>query len=464
MKSDDSNLMQAGTQESVDQLNASFYGQFPFPWRPMKFNYLLDPDFQTLMLNQNLGDWQHRRLTPRMKIWVAGCGTNQAVITALNFPQASVVGSDLSKESLELGESTAQELGVKNLELRCESINHAPYTEEFDYIICTGVIHHNADPAATLEKLSAALKHGGVMELMVYNRYERLPTTAFQKAIRLLSGKPQTVDYEADLLRAKKIASEVKLKNFATLTQSSIDSYPDCLLADLLIQPVENSYTVESFEALGARCNLEMLYPCYDMFDKDMKTISWNMTFTDAELQRTYDALPDIERWQVTNHLLFERSPQLWFYFQRKDSDRRRKDEKQICEEFLQTRFVRTSALERSFIRQSDGHYKPSERNFSYPVSAPERSLHKLLELVDGQRTMGEIFEAVGMEKSFQQVNYARLQLSTTAFSYLKAVAGGEARDHAEGVEQVRRKMEESKLKKFRTIQPKAVLLTPDGD
>jgi 2-polyprenyl-3-methyl-5-hydroxy-6-metoxy-1,4-benzoquinol methylase len=462
MNSDDNSVVQGQSQDSVDQANARFYGRFPFPWRPMKFDRLVDPQFQTIMLNQNLGDWSHQTLSGRLKIWVAGCGTNQALITALNFPEAQVIGSDLSKESLELGTSTARELGLKNLELRCESINQVPYADEFDYVICTGVIHHNANPEITLAKLAQALKPGGVMELMVYNRYERLPTTAFQKAIRLLGGESNPVDYEADLTRAKRIASEVRLTNFGNVTEANVDELPDCLLADLLIQPVENSYTVESLEDLAGRCNLALLYPCYDMFDKG--TISWSMSFTDPELQSSYDGLSDAKRWQVTNHLLFERSPQLWFTFQRKDSPHRRKDEKEICDSFLKTRFKLAATTQRSFIRQSDELYKPSDRQLPYPLAPPPRSLQQVVQLVDGKRTMGEIFSEAGMKDSFQNVNHARLRLTTTAFPYLRAVSEVEVKNREDTDEQTRLKIEESKLNKFRTIQPRAVTVAQKSE
>lgn len=459
MKSNNSELVLTQAQDTVDQLNASFYGQFPYPWRPAKFERLHEPNFQTMMLNQNVGDWSHRTFSGRLKIWVAGCGTNQAVITALNFPEAEVIGSDLSAPSLELGANTARELGVKNLELRRESINHVTYKEEFDYIICTGVIHHNANPEFTLEKLNGALKRSGVLELMVYNRYERLPTTAFQKATRLLGADSAQGDYKADLLRAKLIMSEIKLSGFFDLSQSGMENYPDCLLADLLIQPVENSYTVESFEDLAARCNLEMLYPCSDMFDKDAQSTSWNMMFKNPELQSVYDGLPDTKRWQVTNHLRFDRAPQLWFYFQRADSGRRRKDEKQICQEFLQTCFTRAATIQHSYIRQSDDRYQLSARNLPYPLSAPARPLQQLIELIDGRRTMGEIFSATGMDTSFRQVNHVRLQLCTTAFPYLKAVGEAKRQEPLADEAQIRRKREESTLEKFRTIRPKVVHL-----
>src|SRR6185503_12679728 len=122
------------------------------------------------------------------KIWIAGCGTNQAVITALRFPAATIVASDLSVTSLQTSAGTAKQLGIANVEFRNESINKASYREEFDYVICTGVIHHNAEPKTSLDRLVEALKPAGVLELMVYNRYHRITTTAFQKAIRILGG------------------------------------------------------------------------------------------------------------------------------------------------------------------------------------------------------------------------------------------------------------------------------------
>jgi SAM-dependent methyltransferase len=452
MKSDDGNVVLAESPEVVDQLNAHFYGQFPFPWRPMKLDRLVDSQFQTRMFNQNLGDWTHQTLPARPKIWVAGCGTNQAVITALNFPDAQVIGSDLSKASLELGATTALELGVKNLELRNESINQVSYAEEFDYILCTGVIMINADPAETLRHLVAALKPSGIMELMVYNRYERLPTSAFQKAVRVL-GEYSGSHFDLDLARAKKIAGDVKLKHFA-LHRDSVDDYPDCVLADTLIVPVENSYTVESFEDLAVSCGLEMLVPGCDMYDNPTTTDAWNLSFSNPGLRAEYDSLSDTHRWQVTNHLLFERSPQLWFYFQRQDSGRPRKNEKQICEEFLETRFQKTSTTQRSFIRQADGHYRLSPILFPYPVSQPKETVRAIASTADGQLTMREIFEQFEIETSFRNVNHARLLLTTSSCPHLTAVQNAGQKNFND---EEKEKLEKSNFTKFKTIKARKI-------
>jgi 2-polyprenyl-3-methyl-5-hydroxy-6-metoxy-1,4-benzoquinol methylase len=95
----------------------------------------------------------------------------------------------------------SRNLKISNLELRQESLNDIEYKHKFDYIICTGVIHHNASPETALNTLAKALKPTGILELMVYNRYHRIETTAFQKAIRILAGNREALALEPALLR-----------------------------------------------------------------------------------------------------------------------------------------------------------------------------------------------------------------------------------------------------------------------
>ena len=184
------------------------------------------------------------------RVWVAGCGTNQAVITALRFPRATVVGSDLSAHSLDITAQNAKRLGITNLQLRQESINESSYADEFDYIICTGVIHHNADPGFTLGKLAGALKRDGVLELMVYNRYHSMATVPFQKSVQILAGGTGQPDLDTQVQLARALVAEFKLDNLSAgaLSVSSVSEISDSQFADLLVQPVWRSYTVESLE------------------------------------------------------------------------------------------------------------------------------------------------------------------------------------------------------------------------
>ena len=417
---DDENLVLADSITSVDELNAEFYGKFPYPWQAVKFDYLQDQDFETTMLNQDVGAWNHDRIPSEPRIWIAGCGTNQAVFTALRFPKARVVGSDVSPMSLEISAESAKQLGISNLELRQESINQVTYREEFDYIISTGVIHHNADPQATLARISAALKPDGVLELMVYNRFHWTVPAAFQKAIRLLGSGRSDVNFDSELVIAKAIIGELPQDTLIGIVSDYRDR-SDAMLADELLQPVLHSYTVESLADMVASCDLEIMLPCLNQFDKAEQKYSWNIEFQDPNLKEIYESLPDLSRWQVTNLLLRERSPQLWFYIQRKDSTHKRKSEKEISEEFLHTVFARATTTQSSYLRKSDGSYRLLPKSISFPVMPENTSAKKIVDAVDGRRTMKEIFEALGRDITLS-VSQARVMLATPAFPYLKSV------------------------------------------
>jgi SAM-dependent methyltransferase len=423
--SDDGNLIFAESSEAVDALNSKFYGRFQYPWAPMAFDSLTDPQFETVMLNQTIGSWRKPFVIPQYpKIWVAGCGTNQAVFTALRFPKAVVLGSDLSITSLETSARTAKQLGISNLELRQESINQTNYREEFDYVISTGVIHHNAEPKTALAALAAAVKPTGILELMVYNRYHRVNTTAFQKAVRILCGSTLGPDFESELRLARKTINGLKSQNSMAQFLGRYKETTEAELADALLQPVEHSFTVESLEALADGCGLETVAPCINQYDKANQTFSWNLEFADADLQNLYDSLPDSQRRQVSNHLLLEKSPMLWFYFQRSGQGRAVKSELQLCEEFLAQRFVKSSTTKRVFLKKENGDYVQGQRLLPYPGLPADALCSKIIAQVAAQpsATMRAVFEQLEIETGFTAVNKLRLSLTTNAFPFLKTV------------------------------------------
>lgn len=462
IKSDDDNLMLVDSIESVDQLNSEFYGRFPYPWRAVKFDYVQDPYFQTDMLNQEIGGWQHDLVPRQPKIWIAGCGTNQAIFTALRFPMANVLGSDISEASLEASAAAAKAFGLSHLKLKRESINQITYQEEFDYIICTGVVHHNADPQATLKKIAAALKPGGILELMVYNRFHWTVPAAFQKALRILCDGQ--VDFEKELTIAKEIVNELPPETSIGIISNYRES-SDAMLADELLQPVLHSYTVESLSEMAANSNLEIMLPCLNQFDQAEQKISWNMEFVNPALRPIYDALPDERRWQVTNLLLRERSPQLWFYLQRKDSGRERKSEKQVCNEFLETIFVKAETMQTGYLQKQDGSYRLLPNAIKFPAVPPDASVRKILAEVNGIDPMRQIFERLGIETTFHATNQARLLLTTAAFPYLRSMAGAATdrevmiRTGAAPSDNDRKERAEKKLRKFKSLKPMTVSL-----
>ncbi len=419
--SDEHNLVWAEGQARVDQINAEFYATFPYPWSPMRFERVSDRALYRQMLHQDLGDWEGRTLPAQGgRIWVAGCGTNQAVITALRFPDATIVGSDLSSTSLELAARNARDLGIENLELRQESINDVAYADEFDLILCTGVIHHNADPALPLARLARALRPTGVLELMVYNRFHSVLNTAFQKAIRILGGEGSTPDFRRDLAVARGVVASLPPGSLMEVFTRRFKMTSESDLADMLIQPVWRSYTVESLGELCAGCGVELVTPCMNAFDAS-RGVGWNLELTDPEAARSYGALSDRRRWQVINLLLAEQSPMLWFYVQRTDSPRQIKDEARLCEEFLDRRFVRIDAERSIHARDSAGRYA-AERSTHGPWPVPPDPVaRKVVEAADGRETMRAIVDRLEIPGS--RVNALRVGTASAGLPHLRAVS-----------------------------------------
>jgi len=420
--SDEENLYLVGDASTVDAINAEFYGHFPYPWRPTNFLYPSHGAMASAMLGQNLGDWDGTLIPKRPKIWVAGCGTNQAVHTALHFPLATIVGSDLSKPSLDLCASTLRSMGLRNAELRNESLNTVPYDGAFDIIVCTGVIHHNSDPQATLWKLARALKPGGVMELMVYNRFHRVMNAAVQKAVRLLTGGTFDGGWEAQMRLLNHVIGALPNESDAAKHVAQFQGQPDARIADSLLQPVEHSYTVESLNELVRACGLEIVTYHVSEWDKADDRVFWNMRWADRDLQARYDALPDLTRWQISNLLMAEQSPMLWFYLQRADSGRPIKSEPQIVDEFLHRRFRRTESTQRCYILQDNGEYRLSAKQVPYAGMPASGLYRQLLDLSDGRLTIREVFERSGATPDFENASRARVSLATSAFPFLRAV------------------------------------------
>jgi SAM-dependent methyltransferase len=385
---------------------------------------IVDLDCGGVFLNQELGDWTHSRIPRAPRVWVAGCGTNQALLTALRFPDGDVFGSDISTESLAICRETASQLGIKNLRLEEQSLNAADFSDEFDYIICTGVIHHNADPRISLAKLAAALKPSGILETMVYNYYHRILPTAYQKAIRWLCRSAGANDLDFELRLTKELIDRFPLENSMGDFLAELRHEPEVMIADLLLQPIEHTYTIESWGTLLDHAGLEYWLPCMNQFDRVAGNLSWDIEFTNQELARHYDSLPDVERWQIANLLLVESSPMIWFYTQRKDASFKRKSETEVCNDFLSTRFRKYQTTARNYVNE-DGRYRILANPIPHP--SPPKPVHetarRIFEAVNPEKTIGEVLEELQVEPSFHLLNQIRMQLTTALFPYLRAVS-----------------------------------------
>src|SRR5262249_46246215 len=135
--------------------------------------------------------WPSKPYRGDFSILVAGCGTSQAARHALRWPAAQVTGVDVSATSVRFSEALKRKHALHNLQVQQLPIERArELGTSFDQIVCTGVLHHLADPDAGLAALCDVLKPDGVMHLMVYAPYGRTGIYMLQEFCRRLGIGP----------------------------------------------------------------------------------------------------------------------------------------------------------------------------------------------------------------------------------------------------------------------------------
>lgn len=219
-----------------------FYTNHPFP-PPLEnldraLEYYKDenvrrPEFHLL--------WPNRAYREDLDVLIAGCGTWQAAKYALGHPAARVVAIDVSATSLEHTERLKQKHNLTNLDVRELPIENAnDLGQSFDHIICTGVLHHLADPDAGLRALRSVLQRDGAMYLMVYAPYGRAGVYMMQEYCRKL-GVGTSADEISDLISVLKTLPQ---HHPMLSAQGGAREFNADALADALLNPRERAYSV----------------------------------------------------------------------------------------------------------------------------------------------------------------------------------------------------------------------------
>jgi SAM-dependent methyltransferase len=228
-----------------------FYERYPYP-RPIdsleKYRRL-GQDRQKRRVDYHLF-WPVRPYREDQSILIAGCGTSQAAKHALRWPAAQITGIDFSATSVRCTEELKRKYNLNNLQVRQLPIDRVNDLEmSFDQIICTGVLHHLADPDAGLRALRSVLKPDGAMHLMVYAPYGRTGIYMLQEFCRRI-GIHANDDEIRDLIAAlETLPPGHPLEH---LLREAPDFREEAALADALLNPQDRSYSVpQLFDFIG---------------------------------------------------------------------------------------------------------------------------------------------------------------------------------------------------------------------
>ena len=186
--------------------------------------------------------WPGRSYREDYSILIAGCGTSQAAKHALRWPAAQVTGIDISATSVRCTEELKRKYNLTNLQvyqLPVDRLNELEKT--YDQIVCTGVLHHLADPDAGLAALRGVLEQDGAMHLMVYAPYGRTGIYMLQEFCKRI-GIHATDEGIGDLIAAlRALPPGHPLEN---QLREAPDFRQEAALADALLHPQDRAYSV----------------------------------------------------------------------------------------------------------------------------------------------------------------------------------------------------------------------------
>lgn len=179
---------------SAESAIAGQYQNFPYPHRNVN-----DEHHRVCMpMGESLEEIAHflfqGRLPRDFRVLVAGGGVGDNVVYLAeqlrDWPAATIVYVDLCEPSLKIARARAKIRGLADrIHWLHASIYDLPNLSlaPFDFITCTGVLHHLEDPEKGLAVLTKCLKpETGGMHLMVYAKYGRAAIYQIQDLMRLL--------------------------------------------------------------------------------------------------------------------------------------------------------------------------------------------------------------------------------------------------------------------------------------
>ncbi len=197
---------------------------------------------------------------------VAGGGTGDAcIMLAQQLVDRRCPGEvhylDLSTASRQVCEARAKARGLRNITFHTGSLLDLPRMNigTFDYIDCTGVLHHLPDPTAGMQALSSVLNAEGGIGVMLYGEYGRSGVYPLQEMLRTLA--PLSMALEDRLAMAKRLIRFLPTTNLFRRNPYLNDHVTggDAGLYDLLLHSIDRAFTVPQISTMAAASGLRVV-------------------------------------------------------------------------------------------------------------------------------------------------------------------------------------------------------------
>lgn len=186
----------------------------------------------------------------KFRVLVAGGGTGDASTfmgEQLRNKNGEVVYLDFSANSLKIAKERAQNRGLTNIKFVHDSIFNIPKLDlgTFDYINCSGVLHHLSSPKEGLAILKDSLKPKGGMGIMLYAKYGRTAIYQLQDLMKMVN--ESVVSRQEEVENTKKILAGLPNTNWYMRSRDlikDIENYGDIGIYDLLLHKQDRCYSI----------------------------------------------------------------------------------------------------------------------------------------------------------------------------------------------------------------------------
>jgi SAM-dependent methyltransferase len=271
-------------RSSVDDVRAQ-YEALPYPARDPRdeaIRLITGTPSHILEINHYLFAGRLNFTRP-FRALVAGGGTGDACIMlaqqlADRHCPAEVVYLDLSTASREICEARAKARGLRNIQFLTGSLLDLPTMNVglFDYIDCTGVLHHLPDPDAGMKALASVLLPEGGVGVMLYGQYGRSGVYPLQELLRTIA--PPSMALEDRIAMAKRLIRFLPTTNLFRRNPYLNDHVTggDAGIYDLLLHSCDQAYTVPEVGKLATDAGLRVvafLEPVLDAVQLDVEIL-----------------------------------------------------------------------------------------------------------------------------------------------------------------------------------------------
>ncbi len=191
------------------------------------------------------------------QILIAGCGTGKQVFQErYMYPYAHITAVDLSLSSICYAKRKIQELGVDRVEfMHADILELGQLDKKFDFIMCSGVLHHMQEPEAGLKVLLSLLKPKGIMNIGLYSEVARQTVVKLRELVAEKGWKPDREGIQAFRAYINALPTEDHLR-YVTRWR---DYYSMSMVRDLIFHVQEHRYTFLQLDEMFKRHGLAFL-------------------------------------------------------------------------------------------------------------------------------------------------------------------------------------------------------------